>query len=108
MQRFKDLLVRVAHEHFEGEKERLYFLINNYDYVYSNLQTLHLEKGIQDVIHIEKELNEFLERLIKVVLKENYPGMEEIVGKYCLSGDSSSESEGDGKMPHTQKKIDLQ
>jgi hypothetical protein len=46
MQRFKDLLGRVADEHFEGEKERLYFLVNNYDFIYSNLQTLHLEKGV--------------------------------------------------------------
>jgi len=97
----------MVQQHFEGEKDRLYFLVNNFDYVYSNLQILHLEKGVQDVIQIEKELNELLEKLIKVILRENYPGMEEIVGKYCMSGDSSSESEGDDKMPHHLKKVDL-
>ncbi len=60
------------------------------------------------MISYEKELNEFLERLIKILLQENYPGMEDIVGKYCMSGDSSSDSEDEShKTPQTLKKIDL-
>jgi hypothetical protein len=33
--------------------------------------------------------------------------MEDIVGKYCMTADSSSESESDEKVPSTMKKVDL-
>ena len=43
-------------------------------------------------------------------MKENYPGLEDIIGKYCLSSDSSSESDSaddtNTQGPKTTKKID--
>lgn len=65
-------------------------MINNYDYIYNQLKILNLEKGVQDVIAIEQDLNQYLQRFIKIVMKENYPGLDEVVGKYCISGDNSS------------------
>ncbi|CDW80276.1 vacuolar protein sorting-associated protein 52 homolog [Stylonychia lemnae] len=106
-----DLCLKMAREHFEGEKEQIVYLINNYDYMYQHLKNLNLEKGIQDVIAIEKELNQFMEKLIKIILKENYPGLEDIVSQYCLSGDTSSDGSEDEsqhhQMPKTIKKIDF-
>ena len=52
--------------------------------MYNNLKTLNLEKGEQDVVSIEKSLNDNLLTFIKIIMKENYPGLEEIVGKYCI------------------------
>ena len=46
------------------------------------------------MIEIEKDLNEQTEKLVKLFLKENFPGFEEIVSKYVTnSGDSSSEED---------------
>jgi len=64
------------------------------------------------VIAIEKDLNQYTERLIKIILKENYPGLEDIVGQYCLSGDSSNESGSEDESHHHSgakviKKIDF-
>ena len=101
-----EFLIKMSKEHFEGEKEQILFQINNYDYIYQNLKTLNIEKGVQDVVAIEKLLNDALLSFIKISMKENYPGLEEIVGKYCVSTDDSG-SDDDHAVPQNLKKIDL-
>lgn len=59
-----DFNAKMSQEHFSGEKERIIFLVNNLDYMYQSLKELHLEKGVQDVVSLEKELNLSIERLI--------------------------------------------
>ena len=98
----------MANEHFEGEKERIVYMTNNMDYMYQNLKNLHLEKGIQDVIAIEKDLNYSTEKFIKVLLRENFPGLEEIVSKYCnISGDSSGSEDDQSSQLSAVKKVNL-
>lgn len=42
----KELITHISQEHFEGDKEKLVYLINNYDYAYTLMKNLHLEKGV--------------------------------------------------------------
>ena len=89
-----DLCFKIANDHFAaGEKERTTFIINNLDYIYQSLKNLNLEKGIQDVIALEKELNKRCDDFIKVLLKENFPSLSKIVSKYVIDNSSEENDE---------------
>jgi len=79
----RDAMVRLCGKmgeaHFSGEKEKVLFLLNNYDFIYSSLKALNLEKGIQDVVYLEKMVNTQSEGFIKILLKENFSGLDSIV-----------------------------
>lgn len=48
-------------------------------------------------------LNKNLEALIKIILKENFPGLEDIARQYCPNTDSSSESDSMEDAAHLTK-----
>jgi hypothetical protein len=45
-----ELCFKMSQEHFHGDKEKCIYLINNYDFMYTQLKRLNVEKGIQDII----------------------------------------------------------
>jgi hypothetical protein len=47
----------MSQEHFSAEKERTIYLVNNFDFMYQSLKKLNFDKGISDIIALEKELN---------------------------------------------------
>jgi len=59
-----DFNAKMSQEHFSGEKEKIIYIVNNLDFMYQSLKELHLEKGVQDVVNLEKELNLSIESLI--------------------------------------------
>eukprot|EP00349_Pseudokeronopsis_sp_Brazil_P008775 CAMPEP_0202970364 /NCGR_PEP_ID=MMETSP1396-20130829/16318_1 /ASSEMBLY_ACC=CAM_ASM_000872 /TAXON_ID= /ORGANISM="Pseudokeronopsis sp., Strain Brazil" /LENGTH=72 /DNA_ID=CAMNT_0049698805 /DNA_START=283 /DNA_END=498 /DNA_ORIENTATION=- len=52
--RIIELTSILGDQHFSGEKERILFLLNNRDYIFSSLKMLNLEKGVQDVVCMER------------------------------------------------------
>lgn len=83
----------MAEEHFVSEKEKTVFVVNNLDFMVSQLTSLSLKKSKKDIEVFQKNLEVAMEKLINVSLNLNFEDLFKISSQF-ISKETEDENVG--------------
>ena len=96
------LIQRMAEEHFVTEKEKTVFVVNNLDFMVSQLTSLSLKKSKKDIEVFQKNLEVAMEKLINVSLNLNFEDLFKISSQFIAK---ETEDENIGINLFTDEKL---
>ena len=84
------------------EKERMFFRLNNIQYIIEKISELHIEHGIGDLEKLELTFEQELHMYVSTTMKELFPSVSEFVLTYFSENDDPSLEE---EKEHEESKM---
>ena len=81
----------------------MFFRLNNIQFIMEKIEEIHIEHGIGDLEKLHGMFEAEVKRYVEIVIKEQFPGVTEFVGRY----NPEQEETKDGEEIEEAKMTDL-
>ena len=73
----------------------LVFIINNLYFIVTQLQVLNLQKGANDLVNFDQQLQKTIDKYLETLLATNFVGLHQFVTEFSREPDDSEDNSGD-------------
>ena len=101
LKKLKDALLQLINQYsekFTSDKNKLIFLLNNIDYIYTNFSCLQIGE-FSDLISIEKQYHSWMEIFTHGILQENFRSLLDIVNSLATFSSKPSTTSHSANTP---------
>lgn len=89
----------MSSEHFVTPKDQTIFMINNLEFFVSQFQNFSLKKSKSEIQTIQKNLEQQMQRLIKIYLTINFEDLCNLCAQFIVEDEETEDTQEDRITP---------